>query len=132
MSGRIRLDGTTVNAPDALALAQFYADITDGEARGTSQWAAVVGPNGCLAFQQTADNRSPTCSDGAVPMQLHLEFFVDFFVDDLEATGPRVLAAGATLLDFQPNRDHCLVYADPAGHPFCLSTWEFQQLAGSI
>lgn len=27
-------------------------------------------------------------------------------------------------MDFQPNADHCLVYADPAGHPFCLSTWE--------
>lgn len=125
MSGSIRLDGTTVNAPDALALAQFYADITDGEARGTSQWAAVVGPNGCIAFQQIEDNRSPTWPGGGVPTQLHLEFFVD----DLEATGERVLAAGATLLDYQPNRDHCVVYADPAGHPFCLSTWEFQQLA---
>ena len=52
-------------------------------------------------------------------MQLHL----DFLVDDLEASGTRVLAAGATLLDFQPNSDHCFVYADPAGHPFCLSTW---------
>ena len=53
-------------------------------------------------------------------MQMHL----DFLVDDLEATGARVLAAGATLLDFQPNSDHCFVYADPAGHPFCLSTWD--------
>lgn len=52
-------------------------------------------------------------------MHMHLEFFVD----DLEATGARVLAAGATLLDFQPNADHCFVYADPARHPFCLSTW---------
>ena len=34
MSDTIRLDGTTVNAPDALALAQFYAEITGGVARG--------------------------------------------------------------------------------------------------
>jgi hypothetical protein len=27
-------------------------------------------------------------------------------------------------LDLQPNSDHCFVYADPAGHPFCLSTWD--------
>jgi Glyoxalase-like domain len=33
----------------------------------------------------------------------------------------RVLAAGATKYEHQPN-DHCRVYADPAGHPFCLST----------
>jgi Glyoxalase-like domain len=57
-----------------------------------------------------------------VPVQMHL----DFLVDDLAATGTRVLAAGATLLDFQPNSDHCFVYADPAGHPFCLSTWDGQ------
>jgi len=34
-----------------------------------------------------------------------------------------VLAAGATKYDFQPNNDHCSVFADPAGHAFCLSTW---------
>jgi Glyoxalase-like domain len=42
-------------------------------------------------------------------------------VDDLDATEARVLAAGATKYDVQPN-DHCRVYADPVGHPFCLST----------
>jgi hypothetical protein len=47
---------------------------------------------------------------------MHLEFFVD----DLEATGARVLAAGATRFEHQPNADHCFVYADPAGHPFCI------------
>lgn len=78
MSERIRLDGTTVNAPDALALAQFHAEITDGVATGTSHWAAVTGSNGCIPVQ--------------------------------------------------PNSDHCLVYADPAGHPFCLSTWDSQGL----
>ncbi len=43
-------------------------------------------------------------------MQMHLEFFVD----DLEATGARVLAGGATRFEHQPNADHCFVYADPA------------------
>jgi hypothetical protein len=35
-----------------------------------------------------------------------------------------VLAAGATRFDFQPNPGHCAVYADPAGHAFCLTTWD--------
>lgn len=48
---------------------------------------------------------------------------LDFYVDDLVAAEVRVLAAGATKYDFQPNADHCLVYADPTGHPFCLTTW---------
>jgi predicted enzyme related to lactoylglutathione lyase len=124
MSDRITLDGTTVNAPDALALAQFYAEITGGVATGSSHWAAVTGPNGCIAFQQVDDFRAPQWPGNDVPMQMHL----DFFVEDLETTGARVVAAGARLLDFQPNSDHCFVYADPAGHPFCLSTWSGQGL----
>jgi len=119
MSDRIRLDGTTVNAPDALALAEFYATITDGVATGTSGWAAVTGPNALIAFQQVEDFRPPTWPSSSVPMQMRL----DFLVDDLEATGTRALVAGAMRLDFQPNSDHCFVYADPVGHPFCLSTW---------
>jgi hypothetical protein len=48
---------------------------------------------------------------------------LDFDVDDLDATQARVLAAGATKYDFQPN-NHCRVFADSAAHPFCLSTEE--------
>ena len=124
MSDGIRLTGTTVNAPDALALARFYADITDGVATGTSHWALVTGPQGLIAFQQVDDVRPPTWPQGEVPMHLHL----DFLVDDLASTGERVLAAGATRLDYQPNSDHCFVYADPAGNPFCLSTWDVARL----
>jgi catechol 2,3-dioxygenase-like lactoylglutathione lyase family enzyme len=54
------------------------------------------------------------------------------FVDDLDATQARVLAAGARAFDFQPNPDHCLVYADPVGHPFCLTTWKAPVLADDV
>ena len=50
-------------------------------------------------------------------MQAHL----DFDVEDADAAEARVLAAGATKFDYQPG-DHFRVYADPAGHPFCLCT----------
>jgi hypothetical protein len=120
MSDTIRLSGVTLNAPDALALARFYALITGGVAKGSEGWAIVTGPNAELGFQRVEDFRPPVWPVGAVPMQMHL----DFFVDDLAATEARVLAAGATRFDFQPNSDHCFVYADPAGHPFCLSTWD--------
>jgi hypothetical protein len=119
MSDVIRLSGTTLNAPDALALASFYAEITRGTPQGTERWAAVTGPHGSIGFQQDPDLRPTTWPAGDVTMQMHLEFLVD----DLEATEARVLAAGATRYDHQPNSDHCFVYADPAGHPFCLSTW---------
>jgi hypothetical protein len=129
MSEAIRLSGTTVNAPDALALARFYAEITGGVAQGSARWACLSGPGGALAFQQVPDFRPPTWPEGDVPMQLHL----DFFVDDLDATDARVRAAGARRYDVQPNADHCFVYADPAGHPFCLSTWDpFAALAAIV
>jgi hypothetical protein len=124
MSDTIRLDVTTVNAPDALALAQFYAELTDGEATGASHWAAVTGPNAYLAFQQVEHFRPPQWPGSDMPMQLHL----DFLVDDLELAGERALAAGATRLDHQPNADHCIVYSDPAGHPFCLSLWDGREM----
>jgi hypothetical protein len=98
MSDLIRLSGTTVNAPDAIALARFYAEITGGVAKGDEHWALVEGPHGDIGFQQVDDHRPPTWPDPEVAMQMHLEFFVD----ELEATGARVLAAGATQLDHQP------------------------------
>ena len=85
MSDLIRLSLTTVNAPDAIALARFYAEITGGVAQGDEYWALVEGPNGDIGFQQIDDYRPPTWPDGEVGMQMHLEFLVD----DLEATGAR-------------------------------------------
>jgi hypothetical protein len=38
-------------------------------------------------------------------------------VDDVAAAGPQVLALGARQLGGDPRSP---VYADPAGHPFCL------------
>ena len=128
MSDEISLAATTVNAPDALELATFYAAITRGVAKGSAHWAVVDGPNGSLGFQQVDDFRPPVWPQGDPPMQMHLEFFVD----DLDATQARVLAAGARPFDFQPNSDHCLVYADPVGHPFCLSTWKAPVLADDV
>ena len=120
MSDLIQLCGTTVNAPDAIALARFYAEITGGAVQGDAHWAIVTGPNGEIGFQRIESFRPPTWPEGEVPMHMHL----DFLVDDLAATERRVLAAGAQRMDVQPNSDHCFVYADPAGHPFCLSTWD--------
>lgn len=120
MSAGITLSGITINAPDAIELARFYARITDGEAIGGPQWACVNGPGGCLEFQGDDDFQTPTWPMGTVPMHLHL----DFLVDDLAATEIRVVNAGAYRFDVQPNVDHCVVFADPAGHPFCLTTWD--------
>ena len=63
-----------------------------------------------LAFQRVPDHRPPSWPDPAVPQQLHL----DVMVDDVAAAATLVLELGAVRLPGQG------VFADPAGHPFCL------------
>jgi hypothetical protein len=110
--------------PNAGELAAFYAEITGGEvAVPGDSWAMMTCPDGsAICFQGAPGYSPPTWPDAASSLQMHL----DFDVDDLDATEVRVLAAGASKYDFQPN-DHCRVYADPAGHPFCLSTFQVLQ-----
>jgi catechol 2,3-dioxygenase-like lactoylglutathione lyase family enzyme len=121
LSDSIRLSSVTVNCPDAAGLAAFYADITGGRiAFSNPDWAVVNSPGGRIDFQTVPGHSPPTWPGNTSPNRLHL----DFLVDDLAAAEARVLAAGATRYQFQPNSGHCLVFADPAGHPFCLTTLE--------
>jgi len=114
---QLKLAPVTVDCPDAPSLARFYATITGGRVTFENEgWAEVEGPNGAIDFQTAPDHRPPTWPDPASSLQMHL----DFIVDDLDAAEAVVLAAGATRFEHQPNA-HCRVYADPAGHPFCLS-----------
>lgn len=117
MSTSLRLGSVTVNCPDATSLAGFYAAITGGRVTFSHpSWASMVGPGGRIDFQTVAGFSPP-----AWPAQTGL-IHLDFLVDDLETAATRVLAAGATRYDQQPNAEHCLVFADPVGHPFCLTT----------
>ena len=121
MSDSIRLSSITLDCPQAGKLAAFYAEVTGRTVTYASElWATVNGPNGRIDFQTAPGHTPPTWPDPTSPMQMHL----DLYVDDLASAEARVLAAGATKYEYQPNPDHCLVYADPAGHPFCLSTWD--------
>jgi len=64
-----------------------------------------------LAFQRVERHVTPAWPDPDRPQQVHL----DVMVDDLDQADAEVRALGATRLE---GGDH--VYADPAGHPFCL------------
>ena len=122
MSDSITLGSVALDCPDAGALADFYADLTGGSVTfRQAAWATVRSPGGRLDFQTVPGYTPPTWPDPTSSIQMHL----DFDVDDLEAAGARAVASGARRLDFQPN-DHCLVFADPAGHPFCLSTQDVE------
>ncbi|WP_375482754.1 VOC family protein [uncultured Jatrophihabitans sp.] len=62
-----------------------------------------------LAFQLVPDHVAPTWPDPAVGQQAHH----DVMVDDVDEAATAVLALGARRLADT-------VFADPAGHPFCL------------
>jgi hypothetical protein len=118
MPDLIKLGSVVVECPNAGKLASFYAEITGGTITyADEEWAVVKGPGGRIDFQTAPGYQPPAWPDPASSMQMHL----DFDVDDLDAAESRVLAAGAIRLQADPDK-HFRVYADPAGHPFCLTT----------
>ena len=74
-----------------------------------------------IAFQQVAELPEATWPMGPVPQQLHMDLTVPT-AGDLDAQHDRALALRARLL-YDRSRDPeepLRVYADPAGHPFCI------------
>jgi catechol 2,3-dioxygenase-like lactoylglutathione lyase family enzyme len=108
-----RLHHVILDCPDPAALAAFYSELLELPITYRSDDFVVVSASeqaSGLAFQLAPDHRPPTWPDPAVPQQFHL----DIMVEDVMASSPRVLALGAVKLDGED------VFADPAGHPFCL------------
>ena len=118
-----RLQMVALDCSDPARLAQFYADLLGGRVVAdpdAPEWVEVHGFEGIpLACQRVDGYRPPQWPGQDRPQQLHL----DFDVDDLDAEEQRALALGATVLErtgqVRPDANW-RVYADPAGHPFCL------------
>jgi catechol 2,3-dioxygenase-like lactoylglutathione lyase family enzyme len=110
------LFGVTIDAPDASALAGFYADLLGMEVSYSGPEGALITCNGrSVMFQQVSDYNPPNWPDPARPQQAHL----DIAVDDLETGETRALELGA--VRFAAGGERFRVFADPAGHPFCLT-----------
>ena len=117
------------------ALAEFYRELLGlryrsgdeppppGEPDEKGQdWLVLRNDNGpALAFQQVAELPPATWPEGPVPQQLHLDTMVPS-ADELDRQHERAQSLGARLLfDRRDDPDEPLyVYADPAGHPFCI------------
>ena len=86
-------------------------------------WLGLRSPAGgaALAFQKVEKVPEATWPDGPVPQQLHLDTTVPT-VADLDVQHERALAFGARLLQDRSDdpQEPLRVYADPAGHPFCI------------
>jgi catechol 2,3-dioxygenase-like lactoylglutathione lyase family enzyme len=109
-----RAHHVVIDCPEPAFLAEFYAELIGLPVTYRSaDWVVVSADTTTsgFAFQRAPDHQAPRWPDPRHPQQVHL----DVMVDDLAAAEAEVLALGAQRL---PGGDH--VYADPAGHPFCL------------
>ena len=89
-----------IDAPDPDALQVFYLRLLGADTTPV------------LAFQHS-DARPPRWPDPTHPAQVH----VDLMFDDPEPIAARVIELGGSILR---RANGFTVFADPAGHPFCL------------
>jgi catechol 2,3-dioxygenase-like lactoylglutathione lyase family enzyme len=110
-----RLHHVVIDCPDPAALADFYSELIGLPITYRSDDWVVVAENdrtSGIAFQLAPDHQPPDWPDPSRPQQFHL----DVMVDDLDAADTAVLGLGGSRLPSETGR----IYADPAGHPFCL------------
>ena len=120
----------------ARALAEFYRELlgmryrpgdepptADEPDPADADWLVLRPTEGSaqLAFQQVAELPEPTWPEGPHPQMLHLDMTVPT-TGELLVQRSRVLKLGGReLLDRFDDPDEPLyVFADPAGHPFCI------------
>jgi Glyoxalase-like domain len=110
------------DAADVEAESTFWARILDGNVfEGDENFHCVFDAAGtwCIGVQSAPNYVPPEWPDGTQQQQVHL----DLHVDDPRNVHDEVVRLGARLLQSAPDLDaeegH-QVYADPAGHPFCV------------
>ena len=113
------------DAADLASESRFWAGVIGGTVDAEDDWHMVMVDGQPRIGVQLAPNHvrpdwpnGPDSQDGT-PQQMHL----DLWVDDPTTAHDLVMSLGATLLkesEAADTPDTFQVYADPAGHPFCL------------
>lgn len=131
-----RLRQVVLDCTDARALAEFYRSLLGLVYRPGDEppeagrpddrghdWLVLRTPDGSpqIAFQQVDQLPAASWPEGPVPQQAHLDLTVAS-VEELRVQHDRVLRLGGRLLRdrIDDPEEPLRVYADPAGHPFCV------------
>jgi catechol-2,3-dioxygenase len=129
-----KLRQVVLDTLDARALAEFYRQMLgltyrsgdeprDDANAEVRDWLVLVDTDtgARIAFQQVDELPESTWPDGPYPQMLHLDLTVPS-KEILDQQHSRVVRLGARLrLDRSEDPQEPLrVYADPAGHPFCI------------
>lgn len=107
------------DAADLSTESAFWAGVLNGTVDAEDDWHMVMVDGQPRVGVQLAPNHvAPDWPDGTPEQQIHL----DLWVDDFPAAHERVMSLGARVLKLADagSDDNFQVYADPAGHPFCL------------
>lgn len=109
---------TVFDASDMELESAFWAGVLGGTVDAEDDWHMVL-VNGALKIgvQLAPTHVPPQWPDGD-PQQIH----VDLWVEDISSAHQEVMDQGATVLQDKKADGQAAfrVYADPAGHPFCL------------
>ena len=131
-----RLRQVVLDCTDARGLAEFYRRLLGLRYRPGDEpppagapdpagqdWLVLQDADGGrrVAFQQVAALPRATWPEGPVPQQLHLDLTVPTTAE-FDVQHERALRLGALLLHDRSDdpEEPLRVYADPAGHPFCI------------
>src|SRR4051794_36272611 len=107
------------DAADLHAESAFWAGILGGQVFEDDDWHSVIDAAGEWRIGvQLAPNHVPPDWPHGTPQQVHL----DLHVEDPRVAHAEAMALGAKLLQAGDldSREGFQVYADPAGHPFCI------------
>jgi len=102
-------------------VSRFWAAVFKGRVMPEDTWHSVIDSSGewRMGIQLNPTHVRPQWPDGNQQQQIHL----DFHVEDPHESHLELLALGATVLQASESMDTeegFQVYADPAGHPFCI------------
>lgn len=119
----IRHQLVVFDAADLATESTFWAGVLGGSVERTeTDWHTVlVAGEPRVAVQFAPDHVAPDWPGGTPTQQVHL----DLWVDDPHGAHEEVVRLGARVLKLAAAPDagddsNFQVYADPAGHPFCL------------
>ncbi len=108
-----------LDAADLDAVSSFWSQLLGGTVEADDDWHTIyVDGDPRMGIQLAPDHVAPQWPEGT-PQQIHL----DLYVEDVATAHEEAMALGARLLkaaDDTAADEGFQVYADPAGHPFCL------------
>lgn len=118
----VRMTQLVFECEDPERSAHFWAQVLDLDPpHGDPAWLTLHWePVGRFSFHRVERYRPPVWPGESGEQQTHF----DLLVDDLDEASRTVEQAGGTPLTavLDPGPEAWRIYADPAGHPFCLVT----------